>query len=276
MWIQDGLGVGLAMASVWRNRYPEQPVEKAIDFTAGQWLVERLRGLGRITEETLQTADGWTLFASFGMPEGPKNGEKAPAVILLPTALSDRSSYHKLERALVANKLAFINIDWRGIGKSINKGSLVDMPLTEMPKALDDVREAYKFLSSRKGIDSERIAVLGSAYGAKLAMKAAKDNSNIKAVVLLTPVVKPPDLAADREMITAISRPVFMVTGDGFGASTRAFAEIVISNGRNTVKVFPGAILGHSLLAREASLESELIQWLKERLGVRRTRDDSR
>jgi dienelactone hydrolase len=276
LWIQDGLGVGLAMASVWRNRYPDQPVEKAIDFTAGRWLVNRLRALGRISEVTLQTPDGWTLYASLGLPDAVENGETVPAVILLPTALSDRSSYHKLQRALVANKIAFINLDWRGIGKSTNKGSLVDMPLSEMPKALDDVREAYRFLASRKGINPERIAVVGSAYGAKLAMNAAKNISGLKAVVMLTPVVKPQDLANDLETLAAINRPLFLLTGDGFGDSTKKFAEIVTSNTRNAVRTYPGAILGHSLLALEASLESELIRWLKDQLGVRRTRDDSR
>ncbi|HSE98392.1 MAG TPA: hypothetical protein VLD57_09030 [Blastocatellia bacterium] len=69
---------------------------------------------------------------------------------------------------------------------------------------------------------------------------------------------------------------MFLVTGDGFGDSTKKFAEVVASNARNTVRTYPGAILGHSLLTIEASLEAELIRWLKDQLGVRRTRDDSR
>lgn len=81
--------------------------------------------------------------------------------------------------------------------------------------------------------------MLGSAYGAKLAMNAAKDNSKLKAIVMLTPVVKPQDLAGDRETIAAINRPVFLVTGDGFGDSTRKFVEIVTASKRNVVKTYP-------------------------------------
>lgn len=80
-----------------------------------------------------------------GTRQEKRQGEGSES-ILKPRAIERQVTfYHKLERALAANKIAFINLDWRGIGKSTNKGSLVDMPLTEMPKALDDVREATSF-----------------------------------------------------------------------------------------------------------------------------------
>jgi dienelactone hydrolase len=267
IWVQDGLGIGLAMNSVWRNRYPDRPEEGAPDFTAAEWLVSKLRGFGQFTEIMLPTEDGWRLHAKLGLPAGAKDGKPVPAVILLPTALSDSASYYDLERVLVSQGLATLNLEWRGIGRSINKGALVDLPLSEMPKALHDVEVGFRFLSSTTGIDPNRIGILGSAYGAKLAMTAAQRISGLKAVALLTPVVKPHQLNDERAAIKAINRPVLLVTGDGFGAATKEFAAIAAQPARNTVLTYEGGILGHALLRVDPALEPTIARWFKQRLA---------
>lgn len=266
IWVENGLGIGVSMGSVWRNRYIDQPVEKAIDFTAGEWLVNKLRSLGHISEVALQTRDGWTLYANLGLPDGLGAGKSVPGVILLPTALADRTSYYNLERLLVRSDIAVLNLEWRGIGKSIGKGNYIDMTLSELMGAPNDVQEAYRFLASQKGVDPERIAVLGAAFSAKLAMYAAKENPKLKAVAMLTPVTWPWEQENDYKIIASLDRPLFLVTGDGFGEMTKKFAELVAKDERNTVLTYPGGIFGYLLFRVDRSLEATIVEWFKQQL----------
>lgn len=262
LWIEDGLGVGLAMGSVWRNRFPDEPEEKAIDFAAGAWLVKRLTSLGEFRDVTINTSDGWVLHATIGLPGNAGRNQTVPGVLLLPTALADRTSYYGLERALVANGMAVINLDWRGIGKSTNKGALINLSLDDMDRAIIDVRAALAYFASVEGVDPNRIAVLGSAFGAKLAMQAAAD-AGLKAVVLLTPVTKPRELDGDLKAIRAIKRPVMLITGDGFGEATKSVAAAAAQSPKNTVVTYRGGILGYELFNVDPKLEWNIAQWFK-------------
>jgi dienelactone hydrolase len=271
IWLQDGLGVGATMGSVWRNKYTDQPIEKAIDYVAGEWLVDKLSSLGGqgvAREVTLTTPDGWTLYANLSLPESKADGATIPGVILLPTALVDRDSYHQLEQVLVSNGIAVLNLEWRGIGKSIGKGNYVDMTLSELLEAPRDVDEAYKFLAAQKGIDPERIAVLGTALAAKLAMQAARKSAKLKALVMLTPVTWPWEQENDYQTITSFDRPVLLVTGDGFGELTKKFADLVASDKDNKVITYPGGIFGYLLFHVDRDLELTIAQWLKEQLDA--------
>lgn len=267
LWIEDGLGVGLAMGSLWRNKYPDQPLEQAIDFKAGAWLVNALHRPSLICEVTLQTQDGWVLYANLGLPDRISAGQLVPAVILLPTALSDRMSYYNLERAFVKQGIAVLNLDWRGIGQSTNKGTLLDMSVEGMSQALNDVLQGYRFLLSQSRIDRERIGILGAAFGAKLALSAAREIPQIKAVVAITPVVKPHELDGDREIVGSIRQPILLVTGDGFGVSSKDFAALIARSSLNKILTYPGSILGQSLFEYDETLEPTLVQWLKEQLN---------
>jgi hypothetical protein len=257
------------MGSVWRNKYTDQPIENAIDYVSGQWLVDQLNkigGSGPAREVTLNTKDGWTLYANLRLPN-LADGASCPGVILLPTALVDRDSYHRLEEVLVTNGIAVLNLEWRGIGKSIGKGNYVDMTLSELLEAPRDVQEGYTFLTAQKGVDPARIGVLGSALAAKLALHAVKESPNLKALVMLTPVTWPWEQESDYKTITTLERPVFLVTGDGFGELTKKFADLVEADGRNQVLTYPGGIFGYLMLNVDPNLELTIAQWLKEKLG---------
>ena len=266
IWVQDGLGIGATMGSLWRNKNTDQPIENAIDYVAGEWLVKKLRALGRLSKVTLQTRDGWTLYANLRVPDEASHGEAVPGVILLPAALSNRSSYRDLERLLVGNNIAVLNLEWRGVGKSIGKGNFVDLPVSELKGALGDVQEGYRFLSTQKGVDPERIGILGATFSAKLAMYATMVIPKLKAVGMLTAFVWPWDQANDYKTIGAIGRPVLLVTGDGFGEQTKKFADIVSKDRRNKVLTYPGGIFGYALLRIDKRLEPEIAKWFKDQL----------
>jgi len=267
IWIQDGLGIGATMASLWRNRNGDQPIEKAIDYVAGDWLLAKLRAVGRLKSVTLQTKDGWNLYANLRLPDNLNADERVAGVILLPAALSDRASYRGLERVLIANKIALLNLEWRGVGRSTEKGNFVDLPVSELKGAIGDVQEGYKFLSSQKEVDPERIGILGSTFSAKLAMYGAMTIPKIKAVAMLTAFVWPWDQENDFKSISVIGRPVMLVTGDGFGELTRKFADTVAKDKRNRVVTYTGGIFGYALFGIDKTLEPSIAGWFKEQLN---------
>ena len=267
IWVQNGLGIGATMGSVWRNKYTDQPIEKAIDFAEGEWILNKLGNLGRLSEVTIETEDGWKLYANLRLPDNIGDGKSVPGVILLPTALADRSSFINLERVLVSNGIAVLDLEWRGIGKSIGKGNYIDMTLAELIQAPRDVQAGYKLLASQKGVDPERIGVLGAAFAAKLAMYAAKDSPRLKALAMLTPVTWPWEQENDYKIITTINRPVLLVTGDGFGELTKKFAELTASDKRNRVITYPGGIFGSVIFRDNRELEPTIAVWFKEQLA---------
>jgi dienelactone hydrolase len=269
IWIQDGLGIGATMGSVWRNVFADQPMEKSTDDEEGKWLVNELQslGTGEADEVTLTTDDGWTLYATLRLPGNVKDGATVPGVVLLPTALVDRDSYINLERVLVRHGIAVLDLEWRGIGKSIDKGNYVDMTLPELLQAPKDVQVGYKFLASQKGVDPERIGVLGTALAAKLAMHAAKENPKFKAVAMLTPVVWPWEEKNDYETIEALDAPVLFVTGDGFGEPTKKLAAHLGQNKRNQVITYPGGIFGYLLGRIDSDFETTVARWFSNQLS---------
>jgi dipeptidyl aminopeptidase/acylaminoacyl peptidase len=266
IWVQDGLGVGATMGSVWRNVFADQPMDKSIDDLVGQWLVAELRKLGTEKEVTIKTADGWTLYATLLMPD-VEEGQTVPGVVLLPTALVDRDSYHSLERTLVRHNIAVLDLEWRGIGKSVEKGNYVDMTLSELLESPRDVQEGFKFLATQKGVDPERIGVLGTALAAKLAMHAAKENPKFKAVAMLTPVVWPWEEKNDYETVDALGRPVLFVTGDGFGEMTKNFAAHLAKNKLNHVITFPGGVFGYLLTRLDKDFDVIVSRWFSDHLN---------
>jgi len=269
IWVQDGLGVGATMGSVWRNVFSDQPMEQSIDDTEGKWLVNELQSLGsgEASEVTLTTDDGWTLYATLRLPDSVRDGATVPGVVLLPTALVDRDSYLNLERVLVRHGIAVLDLEWRGIGKSVDKGNYVDMTLPELLQAPKDVQLGYEFLASQKGVDPERIGVLGTALAAKIAMHAAKENPKFKAVAMLTPVTWPWEEKNDYETIDALEAPVFFVTGDGFGELTKKFAAYVGQNKRNHLVTYPGAIFGYLLGRVDPDFDATVARWFSNQLS---------
>ena len=277
IWVQDGLGIGATMGSVWRNVFADGPMENSTDDTEGRWLVNELWSTGKSSEVTLTTEDGWTLYATLRLPDKARDGSKVPGVVLLPTALVDRDSYVNLERVFVRHGIAVLDLEWRGIGKSIDKGNYVDMTLPQLLQAPKDVELGYKFLASQEGVDAERIGVLGTALADKLAMHAAKENPKFKAVAMLTPVTWPWEEKNDYETMEALDAPVLFVTGDGFGELTKKFAAYIGQNKRNQVLVYPGGVFGYLLNRIDPNFDTTVAEWFSNQLsGERQAKHASR
>jgi dienelactone hydrolase len=121
--------------------------------------------------------------------ESPK--ASSPAVLLLHQWQSNRKSYDNFAKQLQATGFGVLAIDGRGFGESVKTadGKTVSPSRTDdAVKAMKaDVDNAFNFLKQQKNVNPSRIGIVGASYGSSLAIIYGAENTQIKAVALLSP-----------------------------------------------------------------------------------------
>ena len=160
----------------------------------------------------------------------PPGGSPAPAVLIVPDpGLTSRDGitvgapldnlYRDLSRAFVAGGMATFRYDRRGAGAS----TLEPGQQPDWDDIVTDAQEALKYLSERGEVDGSRLAVVGHAMGAPIALKLAAADKRVKSVAV----------------VAAPGRPLVDVWADEFQAlngqdSATAFRSLVaelVANG---------------------------------------------
>ena len=248
--------IGTTMFYLWRHDYPN---EKPLDVRIADWVSDYLESLGMSREISFVTEDGWTIFGDLTVPQtGPS---KKPAVVLMHTALSDRYVYHDLVSALSSRGIVVLNIDWRGRGKSRGKGKYSDLKQEERERGYLDAKGAINILATQSGVDTSRIAVLGTDRGALHAVKCALDDSRVTALVILTVIFTP----AEKDSLTRLQIPVLYIASRGIVDVTRDLTEAyhISKNKGSRLAVMPGSELGYQLLESNQNVQTLIVDWLK-------------
>ncbi len=128
----------------------------------------------------LSTADGLRLGAWFVPGDGPE----APAVLVAPGNGGNREHRAPLARALAAEGLAVLLLDYRGYGGNPGSPSEDGLAL--------DVRAAHQWLVDEGGVAQERLVYLGESLGCSVVTELALEHPPA-GLVLRSPFV---DLAA--------------------------------------------------------------------------------
>lgn len=171
----------------------DKPGETRLDFLVS-WLHTELKKLGNVLPVTLTTEDGWDIHANYRYPDDMgKDGKLVPAVVMATGARADRYSMIAWELELARRGFAVISIDMRGRGQS-TQGKQSDAPeireMWDKPRTLPlylDVVAAIEFVISQKGIDPNRLAIMGEAIGSRNALIASeKYLDRIKTMVFLS------------------------------------------------------------------------------------------
>lgn len=258
--IYYGLGIGTAMFSVFRYKHPnEKPLQESI----GDWISDQVLLTGVLSEVSFTTEDGWEIHANLRIPQGRE--QKSPAVVLFHSGLSDRYAYQELEVALARNGLAVLNLDWRGKGKSTNKGKYFDVSREERNRGGLDAKAAVAFLASQPGIDAERIGVIGTVIGARYAMSALPEDPRIKTAVVLTGYIP---TEQEKQYLTTHNVPVLYVTSNGHGPVTKALTEIHQStrDRGSELITYDGGAIGYQLFKLDKNLLPRVVRWMREKL----------
>ena len=113
-------------------------------------------------------------------PEGLKPGEKRAAFLVLHGFGSNKDAGNVTGPCDLLSKLGYITLrfDFRGCGESDGEhGRLICL------EQVSDTRNALTFMAQRAGVDPDRIAVIGSSFGAAVAVYTGGVDKRVAAVV---------------------------------------------------------------------------------------------
>ena len=193
-------------------------------------------------------ADGATLRAAYASP-----GKPGPGMILLHQCDMDRRAWDSLSGALAASGVHVIAADYRGVGE--NRGLPADYS-----QRVADVEAAFAALTSRRGVDPNRIAVGGASCGVAHAVEFARRNGHVKALALLSGPASDAGLAYIQEH----NLPVFFAysADEGGPLPGTRLALQSSTNPATTVKVYNQAGHGVRMFAAQPTLQADLVAWV--------------
>lgn len=289
--LYEDTGVGTTMFATWRYKYPDKKGieflartgvdtdkiglvprdpgnEKPIEEVICSWMAARLRSHGFLQEVSFKTEDDWTIHGNLIVPVNLKEGELAPGVVMVHSGLSDRYIFHNIERLFARGGAAVLNIDWRGRGKSREKGAFVGLPREERDRAYLDVKAAVNLLAARPEVDSQRLAIIGTYIGAKFAMGAAVGDPRIGALVMLSGYIPNGE---EREEIAGVKFPILFIGSRGFAPVTNAMVDLyhLTKDRGSELIMYDGGALGYQLFEVDPGLEPRIVNWVKDRLAGR-------
>ena len=189
---------------------------------------------------TIESADGVKLVGSLYAAEKPNS----PALLLLHQWQSDRHSYDEFAKRMNAKGFAVLSIDGRGFGESTKKadGSTVAAGRTDedVKAMLGDVRAAVHYLTNNPAVDPYRIAIVGASYGSSLAIIYAADDTQVAAVVLLSPGLNYFGNMPTRPAVEKYgARDLFIVAAKGDEESAKAVDGLSTGQAKHGFMVLP-------------------------------------
>jgi hypothetical protein len=125
-------------------------------------------------------SDGLKLAGIMRVPEGMRPGERRPAFIVMHGFGSNMNSHNVLEPCAMFEKLGYVTLrfDMRGCGASEGERGRI-LCLDQVA----DTRNALSHLTQQKQVDPDRIGLIGSSFGAAVAVYAGGVDERVAAVI---------------------------------------------------------------------------------------------
>jgi pimeloyl-ACP methyl ester carboxylesterase len=125
-------------------------------------------------------SDGLKLAGIIESPSNLKSGERRPAFIALHGFGGNKDGHGQVVVAKQFNQWGYVTlrIDFRGCGESEGeRGRIICLD------QVADTRNALSYLATRQEIDAERIALVGSSFGAAVAVFTGGADRRVAAVI---------------------------------------------------------------------------------------------
>jgi pimeloyl-ACP methyl ester carboxylesterase len=224
----------------------------------------------------LMTDDNVTITGMFY--PAATNSEITPAVLLVHSLGSSRNEWPGVPQMLQRNGIACLAIDLRGHGASNRKltvkgPELVDYQLfTERDHAtmLLDLNAAINWLTEQTEIDKHRIAIIGSGIGASLALQYASFNTDLHALLLISPLdYRGLSPVKSIEKIGPIALRIYVSQYDDASYETAkqliaVHKEMGYSSDNKTLVVCSGNLRGGDMLRGVDQLPQVMLAWLEQ------------
>lgn len=187
--------------------------------------------------------------------------DRSAGVVLVHMLSRSKSDWRGLPDRIREAGMTALAIDLRGHGGSSGSAS-------DLAAMVQDVRAAAQWLASRPTVRPDAVAIVGASIGASLALLAAAELPQIRAVGALSPSLDYRGLRTDLALIKRIgARPLWLAasTDDPLALRTmRVFAAE--SSGPREQHVSNAAAHGTVLLDRDADVARALVDWLRRSL----------
>ena len=126
------------------------------------------------------SSEGRKLAGTVRVPDGVKPGEKRPAFIVMHGFGSNSSSSNVLEPCAMFEKLGYVTLrfDMPGCGES--EGERGNLICLEQVQAASD---GLTFLAKHPNVEGDRIGMIGSSFGAAIAVYAIGVDKRVAAAI---------------------------------------------------------------------------------------------
>ncbi len=201
---------------------------------------------------TIATADGETLVGTFyPPPDSPAAG-----VLLLHMLGHRKEDWAQFATRLQETGYGVLALDLRGHGESGGERNWTSMP--------DDVQRAWTTLVAQPEVDRERTGIVGADIGANLALLAAGEEAEVRAVVLLSPGLDYHGIRTEEAMTAYGARPLLVVASqEDTYAATSAQALVALAQGPAAITLYTNAGHGTDMFGPQPDLVDLLLSWLE-------------
>jgi dienelactone hydrolase len=206
----------------------------------------------------------------------PAGSQKAPVVILVPDTRCDRTVFRSLPKQLQKAGFSVVTTDLRYktfLWQARNPQDAIRLLQTQdlYAPVKYDLKAVIDYVAQKKEIDLERMALVGTSFGSKVAIHGGIEYKP-KALVLvsLSGEEALPGKAV-RQLLEEYSNGavLFMTSEKDWGNNSKAAENnrtyMTWGNGKKELKIWPGSNHGVDIVeSKEAS--AFLIEWLKSNL----------
>jgi alpha-beta hydrolase superfamily lysophospholipase len=215
----------------------------------------------------LTTGDGVELRAQ--VTAATKPGGKG--LVLLHMLGRQSDDWRAFADAAAARGYTSVAVDLRGHGKSTatasgNKLVWQRFSDADFRGAVNDVRAAYEHLLTQRGLDKEKIAVVGASIGANLALNfAAVERGKVAAAVLLSPGANYKGVDTT-QAVKGYAGPLLIYSAPGDGYSFRSSQTLAEAAAKAELRQFPGSAHGTRAFDADAKYIEQILDWLDSKL----------
>ncbi len=216
---------------------------------------------------TFPSLDGTSLAAEFyessNRPSFASRAseDRAPGVVLVHMLSRNKGDWHGLPDRIQDAGITALAIDLRGHGGS--SGSAGDLAAM-----VQDVRAAARWLASRPNVRPDAIAIVGASLGASLALLAATELPQVRAIGLLSPSLDYRGLRTDTGLVKRLgARSLWLAASSEDPLALRTQRDFAAeTSGPREQHVSSAAGHGTVLLARDEDVARVLVDWLRRSL----------
>jgi len=280
-----GVGVNAGHDLDLRNLTLFKALPHLDEVSIGHALISRaiFVGLGRVVKEYLAALSLVLLSIVLASPSAEAAGTRVSFPsgdgVVIAGEFHEAAS-HPAPAVLLVHMLSRTHADWGGLPERVRDAGITALAIDlrghgqssgspqDLQAMVGDVRAAALWLSTRPNVRGDQIAIVGASLGASLALLAAVNVPQVRAIALLSPSLDYRGLRTDNSLIKRLgSRSIWLAASDQDPLALRSLHDIAAEpSGPREQHVSSTLAHGTVLLDKDGDLARSLVDWLRRSL----------